>query len=60
MAAYMNRPRFELYHLTEDPQETRNLADDPAHAATLHRLRATLEQLQRETGDPWIRKWDHE
>jgi N-sulfoglucosamine sulfohydrolase len=56
----MNRPRFELYHLTEDPQETRNLADDPAHAATLQRLREKLEKLQRETGDPWIRKWDHE
>jgi len=60
VAAYMNRPRFELYHLTEDPQETRNLADDPAHAETLQRLRETLEKLQRETGDPWIRKWDHE
>lgn len=60
VAAYLQRPRFELYHLAEDPQEMRNLADDPAHAATLRRLRAALQKLQRETGDPWIRKWDHE
>lgn len=60
VAAYLHRPRFELYHLTEDPHEARNLADDPAHAATLDRLRATLEKLERETGDPWIRKWDYE
>jgi N-sulfoglucosamine sulfohydrolase len=60
VATYLNRPRFELYHLGEDPPEETNLADDPAHAATLQRLRATLEKLQHETGDAWIRKWDHE
>jgi N-sulfoglucosamine sulfohydrolase len=49
---YGRRPKYELYDLKADPHETRNLAEDPAHAA----LKAALEQrllaeLSR-TGDP--------
>lgn len=49
---YGKRPREELYDLKADPQQTKNVATDPAHART----RAALEQqllgeLQR-TGDP--------
>ena len=32
----------ELYNLREDPQETRNLAPDPAHRATAEHLRNEL------------------
>lgn len=45
VAASLNRPRFKLYHLGEDPQEETNLADDPAHTATLHRLRGPAGRL---------------
>lgn len=41
----------ELYDLATDPHETRNLAGDPAHAATLGELRARLEQWIVATGD---------
>jgi arylsulfatase A-like enzyme len=32
----------ELYDHRADPREARNLAPDPAHAATVRELRATL------------------
>ena len=32
----------ELYNLRDDPQETRNLAPDPEHRATVERLRSEL------------------
>ncbi len=49
---YGKRPKYELYDLKKDPHETKNLADDPAHAE----IKAALEkeliaELQR-TGDP--------
>jgi len=37
---------WELYDLQADPGERRNLAADPAHAATLATLRARLQELQ--------------
>jgi N-sulfoglucosamine sulfohydrolase len=58
--AYLHRPQFELYDLASDPDEARNLADEPAHAATLARLKQNLREFQRRTGDPWISKWEYE
>lgn len=40
-----------LYHLAEDPEEMRDLAADPAHAATRQRLFTRLVDLQQELGD---------
>ncbi len=57
---YIHRPRFELYHIASDPDESRNLAADPAHAATLLQYQEKLKALQKEFGDPWITKWDYE
>jgi len=57
---YIQRPAFELYDLESDPDETRNLADDPAHAATLQRLKEKLREFQQKTRDPWILKWERE
>ena len=34
-----------MYDLQEDPQEMKNIADDPAHAATRKRLEKELEKL---------------
>lgn len=40
---------FELYDMLKDPGETRNLAADPAYAATLSELRARLEAWEAQT-----------
>lgn len=45
------RPTEELYDLAADPQEIRNLANDPAHAATLAELRNKLDRWMVETND---------
>ena len=37
----------ELYDHDRDPGELHNLARDPAHATTLHDLRARLEERRR-------------
>ena len=41
----------ELYDLDADPWELTNLADDPAHAKTLARLRADLDAWMDDQGD---------
>jgi N-sulfoglucosamine sulfohydrolase len=59
-AAYVDRPEFELYDLESDPQETTNLADDPAQSDRLAELKQRLKAFQERTGDPWIHKWTYE
>jgi arylsulfatase A-like enzyme len=46
------RAAEELYDLAGDPWQVRNLAADPAHAATLAEHRARLERWMAETRDP--------
>ena len=57
-AAYarMERPpQWELYDLAADPHEFRDLASDPAHAATLAHLQRTLADWRRDTADPLLK-----
>lgn len=42
----------QLFDLQEDPDETRNLADDPLQADRMKSMLAELERWQRELGDP--------
>jgi arylsulfatase A-like enzyme len=42
----------QLFDLASDPDEIRNLADDPAAADQRARLRRLMEQARREFGDP--------
>lgn len=49
-----SKPAAELYDLRSDPHEIRNLAADPAHAATIKELRAELEQWRKQVGDPGV------
>ena len=58
--AYLHRPKFELYDLQTDPDEVKNLADDPQYKDTLDRMKAKLKAFQKQTKDPWILKWDYE
>ena len=53
VASYLHRPKEELYDLTSDPNELKNLAADPAHAQPLGDLRARLRAWQVDTNDPW-------
>lgn len=48
---YNTRPAEELYDLAADPWELRNLATDPAQAATLADLRAALDGWMRDQND---------
>ncbi len=57
---YIQRPAFELYHISEDPDETTNLASDPEHGEVLRRYQEKLKALQKELKDPWIQKWEYE
>lgn len=45
-----DRHKAELYHLKSDSLETKNLIDDPAHAAKLAELKAELERLMKSAG----------
>ncbi|KAF5524484.1 N-sulfoglucosamine sulfohydrolase [Colletotrichum aenigma] len=51
---YFFRPAEELYDLTADPNEVKNLAKDPDHQDVLVELRTKLEDWQRRTNDPWL------
>ena len=48
------RPRVELYDLLGDPQEMRNLAEDPAHGDIRAALGARLDDWMRDTADPLL------
>jgi N-sulfoglucosamine sulfohydrolase len=60
VASYMQRPKFELYDLAEDPHEGKNLANDPKHAKLLEEMVAKLKEFQTKTDDPWMIKWRYE
>jgi hypothetical protein len=46
------RPAEELYDLRADPDQIKNVAADPAHAAARRDLAARLDELLRAAGDP--------
>lgn len=57
---YIHRPEFELFDIRYDPDETKNLASDPAHAKLLEDYEARLRKFQESMGDPWALKWKYE
>lgn len=57
---FIHRPKYELYDLAADPLESKNLASDPEHAATLTRLIEKLHRFQVRTSDPWRVKQSYE
>ncbi len=59
-AAFLHRPEWELYDVEADPNEVKNLAADPAHAAVVAELKAQLKQMMRDTGDPWAIRFREE
>ena len=51
---YYDFPRheYELYDLENDPDEERNLIDDPVYKPVVEKLRKRLVELRVESGDP--------
>ncbi|MCX7825994.1 MAG: hypothetical protein N2689_10600, partial [Verrucomicrobiae bacterium] len=47
-------PPVELFDLQADPDETNNLADDPAHAAVRQKLEAALQAWREKRADPLL------
>ena len=45
-----DRPVEELYDRENDPDEINNIADDPAHAQTLEKLRQAVDNWEQELG----------
>lgn len=56
VAAYLHRPRFELYDLQNDPGELQNIANNPRYKAELTRMLTKLKRFQQQTRDPWANK----
>jgi uncharacterized sulfatase len=50
--AWGKRPAEELYDLGKDPHQTKNVADDPAYAETLAKLRTQLMNELKANDDP--------
>ena len=57
---YVNRPKWELYDLSEAEYEAKNLAQDPKYAKVLANLQQKIKSYQQSTDDPWILKWTYE
>ena len=48
---YPRIAKARLYHIAEDPLEQNDLIDEPGHAATIKKLFAKFQQLQKQMGD---------
>jgi N-sulfoglucosamine sulfohydrolase len=51
---YLHRSAEELYDVSADPLEVRNLASSPQHQATLVQLREQTREFRVRTNDPWV------
>ncbi len=58
--AFLHRPHEELYDITADPHELKNLAGDPKSAEVLADFRKQMRSWQEKTKDPWAIKYQHE
>lgn len=54
VSSFEKRPAEELYDLRNDPDQMRNLADDPAYSSAKKRLGQQIDQWMKETQDPRI------
>jgi N-sulfoglucosamine sulfohydrolase len=50
---YLHRPLEELYDLSKDPHQLRNVANDPSYARDRADLRQQVVAWQERTRDPW-------
>lgn len=57
---FLHRPAVELYDLTADPNELKNVADDAKYAGVRKELEGKLAAWRKATGDAWLIKDKHE
>ena len=57
---YIQRPQFELFDISADPNETVNLATEDKYKPVLEEYKAKLKKFQNLTQDPWVLKWKYE
>lgn len=57
---FIERPKFELYDLENDPEEINNLAENTVYRDVLQSMIKKIKNFQTETNDPWVQKWDFE
>jgi len=57
-ARYRTKP-WVLYDLEKDPNQTHNLADDPAAAPLLRQMEGRLSAWMKRTGDSWDYNWTY-
>lgn len=48
---YWRKEQWELFDLTKDPEELRNIYSDPAQGETVGKLKAELDRLKKEVKD---------
>jgi len=60
LEAYLHRPKFELYHVVNDPDEVNNLALNEEYKSIVSEFIVKMKLFQKRTNDPWILKWEHE
>ena len=60
VSRYVQRPKFELFDIENDPHESTNLAESDGHQDILENYKKKLKQMQKSLDDPWIMKWDYE
>lgn len=49
-----DQPTVELFDLQNDPDENKNLADDPAHAGARKKLEAVMQNWREKRADPLL------
>jgi N-sulfoglucosamine sulfohydrolase len=52
--SYLHRAPEELYDVSADPLEVRNLANSPQHRAVLEQMRAEVLRFRKDTADGWL------
>ena len=60
VGGYIHRPEFELFKISSDPGETKNLANDPEYASILEQYKQKLKSAQQKLEDSWKIKWRYQ
>ena len=51
---YYYREQYELFDLSKDPHETKNVANDPEYKSVFDDLKSKLYNWRNVTDDPWL------